>query len=84
MKRFALLLLPLLVVAVALGANERRNQKYAEDRAVAKEGQSATLEGTAAGWLRISPEASGHDFRGIHVEPCGSHLGHRIQHDDRA
>ena len=72
MKRFAMLLLPLLLVAVALGANERRNQKYAEDRAIAKEGQSATTEGTAAGWLRIPPEPSGHDFRGITLSPAGA------------
>ena len=72
MKRFAMLLLPLLIAALAFGASDVRKAKLAEERAVARTGASVGLESTNAGWLRITPEPSGHDYRGITLSPAGA------------
>ena len=72
MKRFAMLLLPLLIAALAFGASDVRKAKIAEERAVARTGASTGLESVNAGWLRISPEPSGHDYRGITLSPAGA------------
>lgn len=71
MKRFAMLLLPLLIAGVVFGASDRRAQKLAEERASGSIGAASGVEATMAGWVRMFPEASGYDFRGITLSPSG-------------
>jgi len=71
MKRFALLLLPLLIAGVALGASDGRKEKLAEERASSAVGMPAGTESTNDGWLRLTPEVSGYDYRSFQVMPSG-------------
>ena len=72
MKRFGILLFPLLIAALAFGASDTRKAKFAEERAAFSTGSQTGVEGTAAGWLRITPEPSQHDYRGITISPAGA------------
>jgi photosystem II stability/assembly factor-like uncharacterized protein len=71
MKRFAMLLLPLLIAGVVLADSNGRQEKLAEERASSAVGMPAGTEATTDGWLRLTPEVSGYDFRSVKVVPSG-------------
>jgi hypothetical protein len=71
MKRFALLLLPLLIAGVVFGAADRRAEKLAMEREARSADFAAKVQAATGGWLLMYPEASGHDFRGVSLSPSG-------------
>ncbi len=71
MKRFALLLLPLLIAGVVFGAADRRAEKLAMEREARSTDFAAKVQAATGGWLLMYPEASGHDFRGVSLSPSG-------------